>query len=435
MNVDAWGVEHAASEGDLHAWADVVQAVVTHHEDTARRLDGLLEQDPNLVAALLLKGFALLFKGRRDLLPVVDAQIETVERLTRERPTTEYEALLLGALLAWRADDYDATERSLARLVEAFPANLLAVKLQHGFLFLAGRRLAMAQALEAVLPRWTTTNRGYGYVLGCAAFAWEELGRYSEAERLGHAAVELAPDDAWGIHAVSHIHEMRDENQRGADWLNAHRAGFEPCNNFRGHVFWHLALFELALENLDRVWALCDGEVRRAWAGDYRDMSNVASLLWRLEVDGFDVGERWDELGAIARQHHRDHGSAFADAHYALALGRAGHKEALHELVDSIDEICGPLNGQLGIVRGAGKRLCAAIADYVEGRFMAASRGFEALRDAIPTLGGSNAQRDLFEQLEIHAAIAADDATRTKSLLTRRLMSRPQNPWALARIC
>lgn len=434
MSVDAWGVEHAGSACDVERFGQVVHAVATHHDATAARLDALLAQNPEFVATILLKGFALLFKGRRDLLPVVDAQIDAVERILGERPPSEFEAASLDALRAWRDDDYDATEHALARLADAFPTHLLAVKLQHGFLFLAGRRRAMIEALEAVLPRWSTAERGYGYVLGCAAFAWEELGRYAEAERLGHEAVELAPDDAWGIHAVSHVYEMRDENRRGATWLTEHRAGYAQCNNFRGHVFWHLALFELALGNLERVWALLDDEVRRAWTGDYRDMSNVASLLWRLEVDGFDIGDRWQELATIAREHHRDHGSAFADAHYALALGRAGEREALQTLVDSIDPPSGPLRGQLGIVECVGKPLCTAIADYAEGHFDAAARGFAAVRDALPSLGGSNAQRDLFEQLEIHAALCADDTSRAQALLARRLAARPNNPWAHARL-
>ncbi|MEL6545902.1 MAG: hypothetical protein AAFQ82_14830, partial [Myxococcota bacterium] len=260
---DAWGVEHRGDAQDALLWNDVVHAVVTHHNDTATRLDGLLTRSPEMCAALLLKGFALLFKGRRDLQPVVDQQIDAVRAIQLRDGLSDFESRLFEALQAWSADRYDPTDAALARLVEAYPTHLLAVKLQHGFLFLAGRRKRMAETLEAVLPRWNSSDMGYGYVLGCASFAWGERGDFTQAEALGKTAVELAPDDAWGIHAVSHIFEMRDDNVGGAQWLETHRDGYSFCNNFRGHVFWHLALFELALANMERVWELCDGEVRR----------------------------------------------------------------------------------------------------------------------------------------------------------------------------
>ncbi|MEO1171837.1 MAG: tetratricopeptide repeat protein, partial [Myxococcota bacterium] len=286
MIADAWGVEHNATEEQVVAWNGVVHAVTTHRSDTAAQLDGLLQAKPDFASAVALKGLAIMFKGRRDLLPIVDAQ------LAYAGECTPYESALFSVLRAWRDDRYDETEQALSTLVTLAPRNLLAVKLQHGFLFLAGRSPAMLQAIEHAAIQWSERDAGYGYVLGCQSFAVGEHGDFDRAEAIGRRAVELAPDDAWGIHAVSHVHEMRDENGRGALWLTEHEDGYRDCNNFRGHVFWHLALFELALRNLDRVYALCDDEVRRAWTGDYRDMSNVASLLWRLEVDGYDVGDR-----------------------------------------------------------------------------------------------------------------------------------------------
>ncbi|MEM6531360.1 MAG: tetratricopeptide repeat protein [Myxococcota bacterium] len=425
MIADAWGVEHSATTSQVAAWNGVVHAVTTHRADTAGQLDGLLHSHPGFASAVALKGLAIMFKGRRDLLPVVDSQIAF------DGPLTAFEAGLFKVLRAWRDDRYDDTECALRELVALEPRNLLAVKLQHGFLFLAGRTASMRSAIEHAAAQWSAEDIGYGYVLGCQSFAAGEHGEFDRAERIGREAVERAPDDAWGIHAVSHVHEMRDENDRGAAWLTAHEDGYRECNNFRGHVFWHLALFELALGNLARVYSLCDDEVRRAWTGDYRDMSNVASLLWRLEVDGHDVGDRWEELGEIAAAHQSDHGSAFADAHYALALIRSGRS------ADPLLESIAPAScrgGQSAVVAGPGRRLCAAVAALGDGEFSRACELFEGVRSELHEIGGSNAQRDLFDQLHIDAALAGNDVPLARQLIERRLLQRPNNPWTHERV-
>ncbi|MEM6274836.1 MAG: tetratricopeptide repeat protein [Myxococcota bacterium] len=430
---DAWGVPHHASIDDVAAWNAVVEAVASHHATTATQLDALLEESPDFAAAVALRGLALMFKGRRDLHSTIDTQLSKGERLERDGGLSSFDGALFRVLRAWRNDDYPTTALALEALVELTPTHLLAVKLQHGFLFLAGDREGMVRAIDRVLPQWDKESRGYGFVLGCASFAQGEVENYERADRLGRTAVEHQPDDAWGIHAVSHVYEMRDDNFGGAEWLEWHRSGFESCNNFRGHVFWHLALFELAQNHLDRVFELCDGEVRRAWCGDYRDMSNVASLLWRLEVDGIDVGDRWEELGEIAAGHHTDHGSAFADAHYVLALARCGRKRELEEFFASMDALAPSGCGQSAVVRGIGNDLCSAVAALGSGQYREAIACFERAAPNLTAVGGSNAQRDLFEQLHIHACLSAGDQDRSHRLLQRRLSQRPNNPWATQR--
>ena len=65
----------------------------------------------------------------------------------------------------------------------------------------------MRRSAERLLPVW----RGHpaeGYLLGCHAFTLEETGDYAAAEAAGRAGLALAPDDAWGLHAVAHVYDM-----------------------------------------------------------------------------------------------------------------------------------------------------------------------------------------------------------------------------------
>jgi hypothetical protein len=49
---------------------------------------------------------------------------------------------------------------------------------------------------------------GFGTILSCRCFAYEECGNYAAAEPSGWAALEIDPADFWGIHAVAHVMEM-----------------------------------------------------------------------------------------------------------------------------------------------------------------------------------------------------------------------------------
>ena len=75
--------------------------------------------------------------------------------------------------------------------------------------------------------------------------------------------------------------------------------------------------------------ALYDADIRAEKTDDYRDISNGASLLARLELEGVNVGNRWDELADLSEKRATDGCLAFADLHYILALcGGDRHRAA-----------------------------------------------------------------------------------------------------------
>ncbi|MEM1414000.1 MAG: tetratricopeptide repeat protein [Myxococcota bacterium] len=429
---DGWGAPVSPTNaGTLEAWERTVLALCGHRADTGAHLAEVLRQDPSFLPGLCLKGFALLFKGRNDLRDDARAVHALAERVVRERGATPREVQLVAALGEWIADDMVGASDRFGALLEEAPTDLFVVKLEHGCLFMQGRPKALRARIERVLPAWSADLMGYGYVLGCHAFALEETHALEEAERVGRRAVAHQPDDAWGIHGVSHVMEMQDRSRDGVAWLKEHAPGYAACNNFRAHVYWHRALFHCELGEHDAAVALYDDEVHNEWTGDYRDMSNRASLLWRLEADGLDVGDRWEDLGARARERFRDHGSAFADAHYVLALGRVG---ACAELVASLRDFAasGQAGDQAEVTRAVALPLCEAMSATLQGAD--AVDGLARLQNAIVRLGGSNAQRDLFELFFIDAALRAGRNDVAKAALSRRLLGRPNNRWARTRL-
>ncbi len=156
--------------------------------------------------------------------------------------------------------------------------------------------------------------------MGCHAFALEETGAYAKAEAAGLAAISAAPDDAWGLHAVAHVHDMTGRSAEGIALIEGNRAVWEGANNFRYHVWWHKALLHLDRGEAAEALALYDAKIRAEKTDDYRDIANATSLLMRLELEGHAVGPRWEELAGLAESRVDDGSLVFADLHYLLAL-------------------------------------------------------------------------------------------------------------------
>jgi len=200
-------------------------------------------------------------------------------------------------------------------------------------------------------------------------------------------------------------------------------------NNFAYHVYWHRCLFLLDQGRSDEVLAHYDTKVRADLSEEYLDISNAVALLWRLEQRGVDVGARWDELADKAARLGEDHMLVFADAHYLMALA-AKHRDAEAEaLLDSLVQFSRGQGTEEGVARDIGLPLGRAILAQAQGRFGDAVAALLPHRAALNRLGGSRAQRDLFEQLLIEAAVKADRGKLARALLSERAELRRDNAW------
>ena len=406
-----------------------------HRCETADCLTETLSLDPDMPLALAAKGHFLCLLGQRRLWPEAKAALRQGRAAATAHGNPARERAFLDSLeRVCRGDQRGAVAR-LETWLDAEPLDALAIKLSHAWQFVLGDSHGMRRSTTRLIDAWDETVPDYGYVLGCHAFCLEETGDYDGAERIGRLGVGLEPHDAWGFHAVAHAFEMRDRPTDGAAWLESHLKAVDGCNNFGFHVYWHLALFYLALGRVDRVLDLYDSHVRASHTDDYRDISNGASMLWRLEADGVDVGNRWAELAERAAGHVDDHANAFADCHYAMALvgdhrfaDADRFRAAVQQRVDR-DTDC-----QATVLSTVGLAIVDALIAFGRGRYAAAARRLAPHRDAIQLVGGSHAQRDVFNQLLIESALRAGDGALTRELLAARTARRPHNGWAAERL-
>ena len=279
----------------------------------------------------------------------------------------------------------------------------------------------MRSSIESVIPAYGDSHPAAGYVNGCYAFALEETGDYLAAERRGRDGLVIAQDDAWGLHAVAHVYDMTNRTSEGVAWISRQPQAWEHCNNFGYHVWWHLALFHLDRGEHARVLELYDQEIRKEKTDDYRDISNAASLLMRLELEGVDVGDRWEEIAELSANRADDGCVVFADLHYLLALNGDRREGAAQRLLGSMRANAERHLGCMDRVAGAaGVPASQGLIAFAAGDYANAYAYLSNARAHMQSVGGSHAQRDVFERVTIEAALRAGLLTEARATLQDR---------------
>ena len=432
---DAHGCPISLSpEGDLTAWNACQRAFLAHGADTPRHLQATLDSDPDFALAHACRGLFGQLLGRRETAAMARDAEADARRAARARPVTERERGFLSALAAWNAGSPGRAADLLDAQLARQPGDAMAMKLVQAIRFVLGDARGMRRSIETALPGLGEDHPAHGYALGCHAFALEETGEYAAAERTGRSACDYAPDDAWGLHAVAHVYEMTNDTQAGIAWLAQRPQAWSHCNNFRYHVWWHLALMHLDRGEIDAVFALYDRDIRAERTDDYRDISNAASLLSRLELEGHDVGRRWDELADICETRTQDGCLAFADLHYLLALLGAGRHGAADRLLARMR--CDgetPMSEPERILAHPGLTAAEGLRAFASGEHATAFAHMDAAHSAMATIGGSHAQRDVFERIAVEAALRAGRWDAARRMLRSRAALRGGHRDAFAR--
>ncbi len=422
----------AAGVDSVAALEAAIMAYGAFRIDTADRLKAALTADPNLVMGHILHGYLLLLQVKRELLPTALHAAEAADVAMQVAGATPRERLHRRALGFWIARDLEATSATFEAILAADPCDLIALKLGQYVLFYLGAWERMHDLVARAMPAWDDTMPGYGFALGCHAFGLEENGVYDEAERAGRRAVALIPDDIWGAHAVAHVFEMQDRAAEGLGWIEARAPAWRDTGNFRFHGYWHRCLFLLAAGRADEVLDHYDREVRPEPNDEYLDATNAVSLLWRLEQHGVDVGPRWRELAVRAAARIDDHMIAFGNVHDAMALAAAGQPDDVARWIRSGEAYAAlGTETQCAVMRVVGLALGEAAQAHRQGKFARAVELLLPLRHEIRRIGGSHAQRDVFAQLLIDAALKARQFDTARMLVSERLAMRPRNSWAL----
>ena len=409
----------------LDDWNAVLKGFLAHSAATPPHLSAVLKDAPDFAKAHAVKGLMMLLLGRKELIADAEDGLKAARAAAARQAPLPNEAPYIEALADWLDARPDAAAERFEDVLTTHPDDTLAMKLGHAIRFILGDGPGMRASIERVLPAYAPDHPGRGYLLGCQAFALEETGAYLQAEIAGRQALWMVGDDAWGLHAVAHVHDMTGNAARGLDWLSGREAAWAHCNNFRYHVWWHKALMHLELGQTDVVLDLYDRAVRKDRTDDYRDISNGTSLLMRLELNGVDVGHRWEELADLSARRTEDGCLIFADLHYLMALTRCGREGATAQLLGRLhrDARKATCETTRRMAR-PGVPAALGLEAFGDGNYAEAFTHLSRARETMQLAGGSHAQRDVFERMTIDAGIRAGMIDAAELLLDDRRRKR-----------
>lgn len=403
---------------DAFAREAFTTAYLSHARDVPQRLSAFLAADPANPRGPAARAILLTTLARAELVEPARLAADEAAMLLAAGQFSSADVAFVDAARHASLGLWREAIGALERAIRLDPSDTLSVKMVHGLRFMLGDASGMLRSIDSSLARLPRDHAHLGFLMGCKAFSLEEAGRYAEAERVGLRAIELRPDDAWGLHAISHVHEMTGRIEQGIALIEGHEATVRASNNFGGHLFWHLALFRLERGEVGEALTLYDHEIRREKTDDFRDIANAASLLMRIEFMGFATGDRWEELADKAEARIDDRSLLFADLHYALALMGAGRIGKARRLAQSMSTLAPRPLAQEPAWHVAGSAMGRGLDAFIAGDMAKAFSTLASLKRPAQSIGGSHAQRDILEQITIEAGLrsGADGAVRQRLL-------------------
>jgi tetratricopeptide (TPR) repeat protein len=409
----------ALREATLRAVDDFIEGLLAY-ETRAEGIVAAADAAPQSCLANVYAGLLWMFLEAPDAALHAARYLHAAERAA---PTaTRREQLNTALLGAWAADDLQECLTLCERVSDEFPRDLVVVKIHQYLEFNRGNSPAMLRVALKVQG----ANADIPYMHGMTAFTYEQCHLLDQAERAARAALDLRRKEPWAQHALAHVLLTRGRIDEGAEFLEAMQDTWTGLNSFMvTHIWWHLALFYISQGRHARVLDIYD---RHCWgvAKDYsQDQIGAVSLLARMELAGIDVGARWQDLGDHLAARAHDTVLPFLTMQYLLGLARAGRGEA-DALLGAVREaaaLAPPFTRE--VWRHVALPACEGLHAYAQGDFEGAWRQLGRALPRMAEAGGSHAQRDLFDQLLLAAAVNSGRYAPAQQMLELRRRADP----------
>lgn len=415
-----------ASQAALAKFNDACELIRMYRGDPIATLDAALAEDPDFGMAWAVRAGVLVQQMDR----AYDDEIERSLRAGMVARTNARERAHMTAAKAWAEGHFHDAVVAFGRIAQDYPRDLPALQAAHVGCFFLGRAPELRDWPLQAKRAFGRGDDGYHAVLGMAAFGLEENGQYGAAEDTGLEAVALEPRDAWAVHAVAHVHEMRGDTAKGIHWLRDTAAGWMPENGFAYHNWWHLALLHLDRGEIAEVLALYDTKIRPTDTPVMMEWIDASALLWRLHLEGADVGARWQPLAARWANAAEQGLYAFNDLHAVMALLGAGRTADAAKVIGSMRRAIAQGGDNGAMTRYVGMPLAEAFVAFDAGDYAKTVEKIGAVRGIAQRFGGSHAQRDILTLTMLHAALRGGQIEVAEALATERVAHKPESPWA-----
>ncbi|MEE9417534.1 MAG: tetratricopeptide repeat protein [Acidimicrobiales bacterium] len=434
---DKWGQpQTAANQSTIDTWNQSYQQLLHFRGDPIATMAKATATDDCFVMGSVFNGMYRALAGTPPNAPVLQNDLATAEE--RAVDASERERNHAAALRQMIEGDFTAAARTWDAIVADNPRDLAAAKFVHEVFLHVGDNRERYDSAVAVHRNWGEDEPGFGTVVGHLSFACEEAGDFARAEQLGRQALAIDPQDTWALHSLAHVYESENRYADALALLEGDDVDWHQAELLSTHVWWHLALRYLEAGEHDRALDVFDQEVDAATT-PFR-LSDLTSLLWRLNLERCDVGDRWDVMADRWSSAVERYTVGFLDVHAAMALGMvaahpgsesffeglsAAHSKGVSENAVNFREVVRPLAEAVRLFAWAGDdpHIIDTVADQ--------------LMETLPTanrIGGSNAQREILDRTLAEALLRGSKPERAAAMLNRQLKTQPNASWIHRRL-
>jgi hypothetical protein len=407
---DLYGLRLTASEQAAAAYNHGVRNVLRLRSGTLSRIAEAVALDPTFAVGHA----ALALLGHEFCAPVdVEARLRAAD-LHAPRGDDRERSHVRAVARHVRGDS-----KPLVKHLEAYPRDAL-------LLSVAVPTIAFAGVTTVPSEAWAIVERAqpaYGddwWYSGLLAFVRQEQGRWDESVELACRSLATDPTAGHSVHARTHVHYETGDHDAGLSWLDEWITRNRLTTDNLSHFSWHAALHELANGDFAALQARYADQLAPQHVDGCRALVDSCSLLWRWTITpgATNVPSVHEVIRGVDHLFLHAPPTPFVALHSAVALCASGDIEGLDELERWAIRQPDPTYVDVVSPLAAALRL---LADEKPGP--AADR-LGQLRDVLWRVGGSDAQREVIEDTEIAALLAAGRYSDARALIDRRLNRR-----------
>uniref|UniRef100_A0A8C4N7D4 Tetratricopeptide repeat domain 38 n=1 Tax=Eptatretus burgeri TaxID=7764 RepID=A0A8C4N7D4_EPTBU len=307
----------------------------------------------------------------------------------KTRDLSTWEKQHINAIHLLSEGRFDAASCEWEDILNFYPRDPVALRFAHDAHFYLGQSQKMCDSIAGVLPEWPAEDPLSGYLKGIYAFGLVETNHFDEAEKQAK----------------------------------------KTCDMLAAHNYWHWSLYFMDEGDYDKVLNIYDKEIepRFTHSGAMLDIVDACSLLYRLEISGVDVSNRWLQLAKVCSSHYGDRLLVFNDLHLLMAALGA-HDKGAQELISGMEEAGRSSADQAPFYSSPGVPLAHAMVAQACGRHEEVAATLSKLHAGFGVVGGSGPQRDVFNLIFIKSLLKSQkpkDSSLARRLINARLALRP----------
>lgn len=414
------------NQADIDTFGEAAELMLGYAPDPVGMVKELLEKSPDFIMARCFLAGTYVVASDKRRQPLLRREYEIL--VTQLDRANDREKGHVNAIKLWLDGELYAASQAYADILNNFPRDIVALQFGHQTDFLLGHVSSTRDRPMRVLNKWSEEDPQYSYILGMQAFGLEESGHYSEAQKMAERSVALNPKDTWGVHALAHCLEMQGKVDEGMRFMVDCEENWGNDTYLSIHNRWHLCLFYLEKCDFDTALSAHDKFMILSEDAELMDMHDSTALLWRLQLDGIDVGDRWSKVADNYAKVIDQAYMAFTDLHAMMSFAATGREKEAQSQLAVLEAAAAATSDTGNTIRRAGLPLVRGIYAFGQGDYATAKRCLADARHNSHLIGGSIAQRDVINWTLIEAALRDNDNSMANAILAERTTMKPHSP-------